>query len=71
MATQRLPDLLPRNAFVAGIPLHQSGLSINTVTMDELDRNTLILVSEKLPEGWHELTLAGCLKDAGDEIDQA
>ena len=39
--------------------------------MDEPDCNTLILVSENSRKGGTKLTLAGCLKDAGYEIDQA
>jgi hypothetical protein len=44
LAIQRLPDLLPRRGCAAG---YQSGLSTSTLTTDELDRNTLILVSRE------------------------
>jgi len=48
LATQRLPDLLPRAYLAAGISLYQSGLSINTIAVHEVDCNTLMFVSDEI-----------------------
>jgi len=70
LATQRLPDLFPRADLAAGISLYQSELSISRIAADEMNRNTLMLVSGNSFKGLQQIASAGFLKHCGNEIDQ-
>jgi hypothetical protein len=71
LATQRLPDLFRWADLAAGISLYQSELSISRIAADEMNCNTLMLVSGKFLKERVQIALASFLKHRCDEIEQS